>query len=149
MTVSADGAIIYGGQPGSLTTSEGTWTFGAQAPDGVDWNTQLNGSQNGWGFQMQITNGQLYTVNKTTGFWYVRQNGVWVRVGTTAPVESAPWPPPSVSPDGSIISDGKSLTCKLKLQRVILAIDLGQFRQESQVSVQTIHQIFFVERCRA
>ena len=29
------GPIIYGGQAGNLTTSEGMWTFGAQASDGA------------------------------------------------------------------------------------------------------------------
>jgi hypothetical protein len=88
-TTAPDGAIIYGGQPGILTTTEGTWTFGGQATDGVDWNTQLNGNANGWGVQMQITNGNLYTVSKVSGHWYVRQNGSWVDAGTTAPVEAA------------------------------------------------------------
>ena len=90
MSVSPDGSIIYGGQAGSLTTSEGTWTFGARGSDGVDWNTQLNGNANGQAVQMQITNGKLYAFNKVSGHWYVRQNATWVDVGTTAPVESAP-----------------------------------------------------------
>jgi hypothetical protein len=84
-----DGAAIHGGQPGILTTSEGTWTFGAGAPNGVDWYLQLNGNQDGWGSQMQITNGNLYTLNKGFGHWYVRQNAAWVDTGTTAPVEGA------------------------------------------------------------
>ena len=115
MTVSPDGTIIYGGKAGSLTTSEGTWTFGAQAPDGVDWYIQLKGSQNGWGFQLQITNRQLYTLNKASGHWYLRQNAAWVDAGTTAPVESAPPPPPpppGISPDGSIIYGGKAGSLK-------------------------------------
>ena len=89
-----DGAIIYGGQPGVLTTPEGTWTFGAQATDGVNWNTQLNGNANGWGVQMQITNGNLYAINKVNGHWYLRQNAAWVDAGATAP-------------DGAIIYGGQ------------------------------------------
>jgi hypothetical protein len=107
MSVSPNGAIIYGGQAGSLTTSEGTWTFGAKASDGVDWYIQLNGSQNGWGSQMQITNGNLYTLNKAKGHWYLRQNGSWVDFGTTAPVESAP-PPPPPPPPATITVNGSN-----------------------------------------
>ena len=102
-SVSPDGLVIYGGQRGILATSEGTWTFGAQASDGVDWYIQLNGSQVGWGSQMQITNGNLYTLNKAKGHWYLRQNGSWVDFGTTAPVEGAPPPPssPTITVNGS------------------------------------------------
>src|SRR5260370_39062080 len=106
MSVSPDGSIIYGGKAGSLTTSEGTWTLGAQASDGVDWYIQLNGSQNGWGFQMQITNRQLYTLNKANGHWYLRQNAAWVDIGTTAPVESAPPPPPPRSQERRVRERG-------------------------------------------
>jgi hypothetical protein len=94
--VSPDGTIIYGGQPGTLTASEGTWTFGTQATDGVDWYLQLNGGDGGgWAVQMQITNGHLYLL-QASGLWWARQNGAWVNIGTTAPVQGAPtsrvWP---------------------------------------------------------
>ena len=93
-SVPPNGVMIYGGQPGILITSEGTWTFGAQASDGVDWYTQLNGNQNGWGFQMQIANGNLYTVNQVIGHWYIRQNAAWADIG-------------SISPDGLVIYGGQ------------------------------------------
>jgi YVTN family beta-propeller protein len=82
-----DGAVIYGGQPAILTTSEGTWTFGAH--QGIDWYVQLNGKSNGWAVQMQITNGNLYAL-QSAGLWWVRQNDAWVNIGSTAPVEGAP-----------------------------------------------------------
>jgi hypothetical protein len=106
-TTAPDGAIIYGGQPGILTTSEGTWTFGPGAPNGVDWYLQLNGNQDGWGSQMQITNSNLYTLNKGFGHWYVRQNAAWVDTGTTAPVEGAPPTPTAItlSPASATIPD--------------------------------------------
>ena len=104
-SLSPDGLIIYGGQRGILTTSEGTWTFGAQASDGVNWYTQLNGSPNGRGYQMQITNGNLYAVSKATGYWYIRRNATWVNVGTTAPVEGAPYPIISFNPQKPTIAD--------------------------------------------
>jgi hypothetical protein len=65
--------MIYSGQTGLLTTSEGIWTFGAQALDGLDWYMQLNGNSNGSAVQMQITNGNLYAL-QSTGLWWVRQN---------------------------------------------------------------------------
>ena len=101
-----DGAIIYGGQPGILTTSEGTWTFGAQASDGMDWNIQLNGNANGWAVQMQITNGNLYAL-QSAGLWWVRQNASWVDIGTTAPVEGALPTPTAItlSPASATIPD--------------------------------------------
>jgi len=58
----------------------------------VDWYIQLNGNQNGWGVQMQIANGNLYTVNQVTGHWFLRQNSAWVDVGSTPPVEAPPTP---------------------------------------------------------
>jgi hypothetical protein len=99
-TTPPDGATIYGGNPGILTTSEGTWTFGAQASDGTDWYIQLNGSSTGWAVKMQITNGNLYAL-QSAGLWWVRQNGAWVDTGTTAPVEGAP-PPPPPPPSGAV-----------------------------------------------
>ena len=104
--IAPDGAVIYGGQPGILTTSEGAWTFGALS-DGVDWYTELNGNQNGEAFQMQITNGILYAFNKVTGLWWARQNAAWMNVGTTAPVEGAPATPTAItlSPASGTIPD--------------------------------------------
>jgi hypothetical protein len=89
-TVSPDGLVIYGGQPGVLTTSEGTWSFGSpQRTGGVDWPTQLNGTTNGYASQMQITNANLYVFAKDGGHWYLWQNDLWADVGTIAPVEGA------------------------------------------------------------
>ena len=90
-----DGTVIYGGKPGILTTSEGTWTFGALS-NGVDWYVELNGNVNGEAVQMQMTNGSLYAFNKVTGIWWLRQNG-WVDFGTTAPVESASPTPTAIT----------------------------------------------------
>jgi len=107
MSVSPDGSIIYGGKAGSLTTSEGAWTFGTQGSDGIDWNTQLNGNANGQAVQMQITNGKLYALNKVSGHWYVRQNATWVDVGTTAPVEGVLPTPTAItlSPASATMAD--------------------------------------------
>jgi hypothetical protein len=54
---------------------------------------------------MQITNGNLYTVNKVSGHWYVRQNGNWVDAGTTAPVEAATPTAITLSPASVTIPD--------------------------------------------
>jgi hypothetical protein len=105
--LSPDGSVISAGQGGSLTTSEGTWTFGGVSPDGVDSVEELNGVANGWATEMEIVNGSLYAHNTYgAGGWYLRQNGTWVNTGTTAPSS------PSLSPDGSVIyaGQGGSLT---------------------------------------
>ena len=90
-----DGAAIHGGQPGILTTSEGTWTFAGLAPSGIDWSIQLNGNWTGWAAQLQITNGNLYSL-QTDGQWWARQNGAWVAI-STAPVEGAQPTPTAIT----------------------------------------------------
>lgn len=82
---SPNGSVIRAGQGGSLTTSEGTWTFGGVCPDGVDSYTQLNGVANGWAVELLIANGNLYAFNQVDGDWWLRQNGSWVNVGPTDP----------------------------------------------------------------
>jgi hypothetical protein len=79
-----------------LTTSEGTWTWGSTATSTGDYPTQLNGTANGDAVQMQITNGILYALN-AEGNWYARNNGNWVLIGTTAPVEGQPPTPSHIS----------------------------------------------------
>jgi hypothetical protein len=80
-----NGTIIFGGQSGSLTTSEGTWTFGpTQASDG-DWPTLLNGTANGGAVQMQVINGNLYAYSHADNDWSFRQNGSWVDAGPNSP----------------------------------------------------------------
>jgi hypothetical protein len=109
-TTAPDGSIVKGGQPAILTTSEGTWTFStALSGDGVDYTILLNGTTKNGGaaVQMQITNGKLYAFAKIDGHWYLRQNGSWVDVGTTAPVEGAPPTPTAItlSPASATIAD--------------------------------------------
>jgi len=85
---SPNGLVIYGGQPGVLTTTEGTWSFGSTLrTGGVDWAIQLNGAANGYASQAQITNSNIYVFSKDIGHWYLRQNGGWLDVGTTAPIQ--------------------------------------------------------------
>ena len=69
--LSPDGSIIHGGQPGGLTTSEGSWPFGAGAggSDTVDRQALLNGEETGFLASTQISNGQLYGLNQATGNW--------------------------------------------------------------------------------
>jgi hypothetical protein len=94
--ISPDELVIYGGVPGVLTTSEGTWNFGPAPSSGADYPTQLNGTANGAAIQMQITNRTLYAYAHW-GHWYLRQNAAWVDVGTTAPVEGAPPTPTGIT----------------------------------------------------
>lgn len=82
---SPNGSVIRAGQGGSLITSEGTWTFGGLAPDGVNSYTQLDGIANGWAVKLEIANGNLYAFNQIDGDWWLRQNSSWVDVGPTGP----------------------------------------------------------------
>jgi hypothetical protein len=92
---SPNGTIIYGGQPGSVSTSEGTWTFGPAQTANGDWPTLLNGTANGGAVQMQVANGSLCAYAQWSGHWYLRQNGAWSDVGSNYP-------------NGTIISGGQS-----------------------------------------
>jgi hypothetical protein len=90
-SLAPDGLIIYGGQSGILTTSEGAFSFGAaSSPQIGDWNILLNGVWNGsaTASQMQITNGLLYAYSTYFQFWYVRQNNTWIEFGPNPPVEA-------------------------------------------------------------
>ncbi|HEV3028254.1 MAG TPA: hypothetical protein VG457_11815, partial [Planctomycetota bacterium] len=102
------GGVIYAGQGGSLTTSEGTWTFGGVSPDGVDSYCLLNGVADGWAAQMEIVGGSLYALNTVNGNWYLRQNGTWIDTGTTAPSSGGTAPPPP-SPSPAPPSSGTNL----------------------------------------
>jgi beta-glucanase (GH16 family) len=99
---SPNGSIITPGQGGSLTTSEGTWTFGSKATDGVNSYTQLNGNADGWAVKLEIANGNLYAFNQVDGHWWLRQNGSWGDAGTTDPLGS-----PSPVPNGSTLYPGQ------------------------------------------
>ncbi len=106
--VAPDGLVIYGGQPGILTTSEGTWTFGtAHSADGKDWSSLLNGVSTGTAVSMQITNGNLYAYSDRWHTWFIRKNAAWIDVGTTAPVEGAPPTPIAImlSPEKATLAD--------------------------------------------
>jgi ferric-dicitrate binding protein FerR (iron transport regulator) len=83
--LSPNGSVLYPGQGGSLTTSEGTWTFGTSVVDGYGYPTQLNGITNGAAAEMEIVNGSLYAHSTENGNWYFRQNGTWVNLGVKAP----------------------------------------------------------------
>jgi hypothetical protein len=76
--------IIFGGQSGSLTTSEGTWTFGPTQMANGDWPTLLNGTANGGAVEMQVSNGTLYAYSRSGG-WWVHQNGAWTNLGAISP----------------------------------------------------------------
>ena len=97
LSIKAGPAADYpNGNPFFLTTSEGTWTWGGTATSTGDYPTQLNGTANGDAVQMQITNGILYALN-AVGNWYARNNGNWVLIGTTAPVEGATPTPTAIT----------------------------------------------------
>jgi hypothetical protein len=92
-TISSDGSAISGGT-GSLTTSEGTWTFGAVDGSGKNWSILLNGSSAGGGVgsKMQVSGGKMYALG-TDGNWYLWTGATWTPgtpqgTGTTASPEA-------------------------------------------------------------
>lgn len=95
---SPDGTTIAGGA-GSLTNAQGTWSFGDPAPGrpGEWWLLLNNSNTGGIGAELEIDNGSnIYTLT-AYGNW-------WVWSGSWVPTDIPP--PPPLSPDGAVISDG-------------------------------------------
>jgi len=95
--VSPDGSIVSN-DSGSLITSSGTWTFGAQVVAN-GWNVLLNSNSAGGGVasKLEVSNGgKLYALG-TDGNWYL-WTGTWVA--------SNPSGNNNTSPDGTTISGG-------------------------------------------
>jgi hypothetical protein len=85
LPTSPNGSVIYAGKGGSLTTSEGTWTFGAMSPFGADAGILLNGDLTGGASELEIVGGSLYAHSTLNGNWYLRQYGTFVNLGPRAP----------------------------------------------------------------
>ena len=87
--ISRDGMVIRAPAIGTITTAEGTWTFGSAARAGGDYPLLLNGSAANGGFaaSLQVTNGNLYAFAKLGGHYWIRFNGAWVDIGAAAPIE--------------------------------------------------------------
>jgi hypothetical protein len=79
---------------------------------------------------MQITNGILYALN-AEGNWYARNNGNWVLIGTTAPVEGATPIPTAItlSPASVTIPDNAPAGTLLATAAVTMS-DGSQFAGE-------------------
>ena len=77
---SPDGTAITAPN-GTLTTPQGTWTFGTTLLDAFDYATQLNGTANGAAVTLQITNRNVYAFNKGYGDWYLWSGTAWSNIG--------------------------------------------------------------------
>jgi hypothetical protein len=75
--------------PGQIVTAEGVWTFGAPPRASGDYPLLLNGSNanGGYAVLLEVLNGHLYAQDKGEGHYWLRWNGAWRDVGTTAPAE--------------------------------------------------------------
>ena len=77
-SVSPDGSILIE----SLTTSDGTWTFGATYPPGPagNWYINLNGQSaaGGAGSAMVVANGGMLYALGTDSSWWLWVNGGWI-----------------------------------------------------------------------
>lgn len=78
-TPSVDGSIITATSHGSLTTKDGTWTFGTGTVPGIGHTILLNGVQagNGVGTELEVANGGVLYAQNATGQWYSFSNGLW------------------------------------------------------------------------
>ena len=74
-SISSDGSILLE----TLTTSDGTWTFGAPYPYGLagNWYINLNGQSaaGGVGSEMVVANGGMLYALGTDSNWYLWVNG--------------------------------------------------------------------------
>ena len=93
-TLSPDGSAITVATGGSVTTSDGTWTFGTPVA-GIGNTLLLNGVQvdGGIGMKLKVANGGVLYAENDQYQWYSFSNGAWQQS-----------PPPSNSPDGSAIT---------------------------------------------
>lgn len=102
-SISPDGSTITAPTTQTLTTTAGTWSFGASAPP---WGYQIllgNAATGGQAATMEAANGGQMSVLNSAGNWYVWQNGGWVAT-------SAPTPPSTVGPRGPV-GPQASITC--------------------------------------
>jgi len=77
-SVSPDGTILTAPSTGSLTTTAGTWTFGAIQPQAGQYEIFLNGNYvTGWAAEMEVTKGgMLYAYNSDGNTWWL-WTGSW------------------------------------------------------------------------
>jgi hypothetical protein len=65
LTVSTDGSVITPSSGGTLSTADGTWSFGTGPDQYGDWQLLLNGAQVGIGLDMEVANsGHLYMADE-------------------------------------------------------------------------------------
>jgi hypothetical protein len=100
-TVSPDGGILIE----SLTTSDGTWTFGAPFDTLGNWYINLNGQSaaGGVGSEMVVANGGMLYALGTDSNWYLWVNGGWIRTSSPTLAARPAMPLTIPSPDGSVL----------------------------------------------
>jgi hypothetical protein len=107
--VSHDGTVITAPSAAKITTAEGAWSFGTTANSSGDYPLLVNGSASGLAVSLQMTNRNLYAFAKSDADYWVRFNGAWIKVGSTAPVQGTeaikvavtPIPPSPKIPDNT------------------------------------------------
>jgi hypothetical protein len=82
LTVSTDGSVITPSSGGTLSTVDGTRSFGTGPDQYGDWQLLLNGTQVGIGLYMEVTNGGQLDMADEPGpsdwwLWSGGQNGSW------------------------------------------------------------------------
>src|SRR5918998_1142872 len=100
LTISPDGTLVQAGSGGSLTSSDGIWTFSASKTNAGNY-ILLNGQPVGYGGGVELTvanGGKLYS-RDTTGQWYEWSGSRWLAWGD--PVLGS-----TLSPDGTPVRAG-------------------------------------------
>jgi len=86
LTLGPGGPVIYPGQGGSVSSAEGTFTFGALSY-GSEYAVLLNGMDaNSASDRLEVVRGVVYEFLTYNGHWYQRiPSWGWADIGTTAP----------------------------------------------------------------
>lgn len=99
LDVSTDGSVITPDSGGTLSTQDGTWSFGTGPDQYGDWQLLLNGAEEGIGLYMEVANGgQLYMADvpgpSDWWLWSSGQYGSWSSSGNPNGGPPPPPPPP-------------------------------------------------------
>ena len=92
--ISTPNAKLYYGDGGSLSTADGTWTFGSSTIVGGQV-MFLNGVQKGSAVELVVSGGQTYCRN-AAGNWWVYSGGVW-QLTANAPAMASVTPTDTVT----------------------------------------------------
>ena len=103
LDVSTDGSVITPESGGTLSTQDGTWSFGTGPDQYGDWQLLLNGAEEGIGLYMEVANGgQLYMADVPgPSDWWLWSSGQYGSWSSSRNPNGGP-PPPPPPPGGPV-----------------------------------------------